>query len=324
VAVDAAKRKAMEAAARLNAQFAAPEAAAESETETDKMGINHLSTQKRFLLCKKQTAEACLEKFGVTVLVKGVYHANEQEVAPAEPPLYLQLTGPSLSALSHCTQYLKELQNAEEVFVSGRVVIPIPGASPFNVVSKIVGPGGEFVKHIKRQANCQIQVAGKDCGIRQFSSEEPLHIKIDAHSEEGLQKAKQLTQDLIDHVLVQYQDWQKDNHLNAPPPSSAHHHHYQHQSVNYPQYAPFQPPPNFGRPSAMLPQPSIPAPRTVAPPPPPPPPPSYEKSTPFSAAPPIVMPQYNPMAATVRPQPPPPPPPPTGSEGETAAKKQKI
>jgi hypothetical protein len=191
--------------------------ATETEEVTERMGINHLPGPKRFQLTKKITLDDCFQRFGVSVLVKGVYQPPDSEPDLANEPIHLELRGPSLSTVNACIKHLKDLLMAEDSAPThtGKVFIPIPGKSPFNVVAKLVGPSGEFVKHIKKQANCQVQVAGKDCGLKAHESDEDLHIRLDAHSAEGLVKAKQLTQDLVDHVVQQYGEWMATMPSNA-------------------------------------------------------------------------------------------------------------
>lgn len=194
----------------------------EDEEPIARVGINHLSAQKRLLMARKTTAEDCLEKFGVYVTCKGAYHAADAPPAEGTEPLYLELKGPSLTAVNACSVYLKELQAAPEESqhqtFTGKVYVGIPGNSPFNVVPKLVGPQGEFVKHIKRQANCSVQVAGKDCGLAGFDNEDELHVAIEAHSADGLAKAKQLVLDLVAFVKLQYNEWLEQRRAVAPPP----------------------------------------------------------------------------------------------------------
>ncbi len=248
------------------------------------MGINHLPGPKRFQLTKKATVEDCRERFGVYAVVKGVYQPPDAPPDLTNEPIYLELRGPSLSTVNACLKYLKDLLLAEDAAPahSGKVYVPVPAKSPFNVVAKIVGPSGEFVKHIKKQANCQVQIAGKDCGVKQFENDDELHIRLDAHSAEGLAKAKQLTQDLVDHVMQQYDEWLASLPPAMRPPGPFPQHHQ---------------PAAFGVPSPAALRPN-PPPSSSAAPPPPPPPPSVRPP------PPPPPPQH----------PPPPPPPPSAAE----------
>ena len=177
----------------------------------ERVGINHLSGPKRFLMSNPETLKECKEQFGVFVYVRGKYYSVDAEPDDSDEPLYLSLHGPTLSSVNACTKYLRDLQTQEEVAGSHtcKVFIGIPASSPFNVVSKIIGPGGEFVKHIKKQANCNVLIAGRDCGVNtHLGTDEELHIRLEAHTAEGLVKARELTADLIDHVKLQYKEWQ--------------------------------------------------------------------------------------------------------------------
>jgi hypothetical protein len=296
--------------------------ATDNEEVTERMGINHLPGPKRFLLTKKQTLDDCYQRFGVLVEVKGVFQPIDSEPDPANEPIHLELRGSSLSTVNTCLKFLKDLLVSEDSAPthSGKVYVPIPGKSPFNVVPKLVGPNGEFVKHIKKQANCQVQVAGKDCGLKAHESEEDLHIRLDAHSAEGLVKAKQLTQGLIDHVVQQYNEW-----LATQPPAPVIRPHfgghnfagYNGIAAGYPgavvapvpgHYPVAAPPSAMYAPGSYVPAvaaaavaPPAPAAPVRRPPPPPPPPPPAN-----------------------RPPPPPPPPPPAPSshpESEPSAKR---
>jgi len=262
----------MDAVARLNAKFGAAPASDSlgdnADDVVEKIGINNLTGPKRFQMTKKLTIAECMEKFGVRVTVKGVYVAPDTEIESGQEPIYLELRGNSLSTVNACGKYLRDLQNAEDSAPShiGKVMIPLSGTSPFGVVAKIVGPGGEFVKHIKRQANCQVQVAGKNCGLKEHESDEELHVRLEAHSADGLTKAKELTQSLVDHVMEQYQQWLKSQ--PAPPPPSAS------QYPTYPAYQQqqqqYRSPPTIPH-SSMFAPPPPPASKPQPPPPPPPP-----------------------------------------------------
>lgn len=190
------------------------------ERSTEKMGINHMAGPKRYRLTKKATHDEVGQKFGVSVTVKGVFQAPEAPADPNNEPLHLEITGPSLTAVNAALHYLRDIAAEEEQASAcvGKVYIGVPGSAPFNVVAKIVGSGGENLKHIKRTCNVQVTICGRDCRNAENESDEELHMKIEAKSSESLARATQLCEDLLAHVKDMYNEWLKTRPPPPPPP----------------------------------------------------------------------------------------------------------
>ena len=65
--------------------------------------------------------------------------------------------------------------------ISAKVDVNIEDRS-FNVRAKIVGPGGQYVKHIQQQTGAKVQLKGRGSGFIETATgeeaQEPLHIHI--------------------------------------------------------------------------------------------------------------------------------------------------
>lgn len=100
----------------------------------------------------------------------------------------------------------------------------------FNVRSKIVGPGGVFVKHIQNETNARVQLKGKGSGFIEVSTgmeaDEPMFVGIryfsleefsgvwrtcfffsSASHPDRVQRAKELVLDLLATVRQEYEQY---------------------------------------------------------------------------------------------------------------------
>eukprot|EP00931_Biecheleriopsis_adriatica_P034623 TRINITY_DN1997_c0_g5_i1.p1 TRINITY_DN1997_c0_g5~~TRINITY_DN1997_c0_g5_i1.p1 ORF type:complete len:294 (-),score=55.44 TRINITY_DN1997_c0_g5_i1:107-988(-) len=80
----------------------------------------------------------------------------------------------------------------------------------FPLGARIIGRKGRNVQHIRKVTGAWVWLAGK--GSRNFEedgqeTEEPLHIVIKSDDVDSLEKAIEITNDLVDTVLQQYQEW---------------------------------------------------------------------------------------------------------------------
>lgn len=128
----------------------------------------------------------------------------------------------------------------------------------FNARAKIVGPQGAYVKHIQQETGAKVQLKGRGSGYVEPTSGteafEPLHIHItyvldrlvryqqviqiqttlyySCWSQEGLDRAKKLCEDLINTVKI---EWDK----------------HKAQQAAYPSYgrSPYPRPPVYGQPA---------------------------------------------------------------------------
>lgn len=69
---------------------------------------------------------------------------------------------------------------------------------------KILGPQGTYLKHIQTQTNCRVNLRGAGSGYVDLGAkeepQEPLHLQISGTKPEEIATAKQLAEDLLEHV----------------------------------------------------------------------------------------------------------------------------
>lgn len=100
---------------------------------------------------------------------------------------------------------------------------PLPG--------KIIGPGGSFVKHIQTTTNCKVHLRGKGSSYFEANSRmeapEALHLFITGPTEQQVQHAKHLSEQLIasvkkkyDMFLAERKSGVSSSHPSSQPPHS--------------------------------------------------------------------------------------------------------
>jgi hypothetical protein len=104
-----------------------------------------------------------------------------------------------------------------------KVIIGIENPEPaFGLIGKILGPKGQYVKHIEQDARVRVQLRGRgahrDGGDTRPYDNEPTHLFIQASSGESLEKAKSLAQSLVDHIKLDYEKFVASKSAPPPPP----------------------------------------------------------------------------------------------------------
>ncbi|KAF9898000.1 hypothetical protein BX616_004640, partial [Lobosporangium transversale] len=171
-------------------------------TDIDINDVKH-----RSLLTKGSVQTQLQRDTGADVTTRGIYYADRSMATEKDPPLYLHVTAVSQEILDAAVRKINELieeaQNPpplpsqRESFQPGprfhggpprhqtfhaRVAIGIESDRMFNVRAKIVGPGGEYVKHVQNKTRTRVQLKGYGSGYLEAEtgreSDEPLYINI--------------------------------------------------------------------------------------------------------------------------------------------------
>ncbi|WVN89368.1 uncharacterized protein L203_104591 [Cryptococcus depauperatus CBS 7841] len=192
--------------------------------------INDL--RNRYVLTKGSTQKQIQEDTGASITTKGVWVPDRSKMPVGEAPLYIHITATSQSILDAAVGKINELIHQDlGPLIDDRTLIarnramglpPPPGVMPngrvkwpeqklhigldslrnFNVRAKTVGPGGMFVKYIQAETGARVQIKGLGSGFMESDtgreSEEPMHINIAAPTDEQVQRAKVLADDLLE------------------------------------------------------------------------------------------------------------------------------
>merc|ERR1711904_59651 len=104
------------------------------------------------------------------------------------------------------------LPTAERARHLGRYPVGIEQDRAFNVMRRLLGPGGSNIKGIAQESGARIHIGGRDSGHRgglQCSSndDESLAIFVSASSRAGLQAAANMTSSLLERVHREYRNF---------------------------------------------------------------------------------------------------------------------
>ncbi|KAJ3081853.1 hypothetical protein HK102_002095, partial [Quaeritorhiza haematococci] len=211
--------------------------------------------KNRYLLTKGATQVKIKEDTGADVITRGRFYPDKSLATEKDPPLYLHVVAQTQESLDQAVEQINELIEQASVplvepryqerqsappqrqFFSEKVFVGIEPDRTFNVRAKLVGPQGQYVKHIQNQTNTRVQLKGRGSGFIEHHSgteaAEALHIHVTGTSQEAVDNAKKLCEDLIDTVKAEYEEMKKQRpppmyHRGPPPPRS---------------YNPYNPPP---------------------------------------------------------------------------------
>ncbi|WVR04658.1 hypothetical protein IAU60_001669 [Kwoniella sp. DSM 27419] len=196
--------------------------------------------RNRYVLTKGSTQKQIEEETGASVVTKGIWVPDRTKMPPGESPLYLHIVATSQSILDAAVGKVNDLINQElgpliddrtlvarnralglpppaSAMTGGRVKWPedkipigLESMRNFNVRAKTVGPGGMFVKYIQAETGARVQIKGLGSGFMENEtgreSDEPMHINIAAPTQEQIDRAKVLCDDLL---LVLREEWNK-------------------------------------------------------------------------------------------------------------------
>ncbi len=191
--------------------------------------------RNRYVLTKGQTQQQIHRETGASITTKGTWYPDKALATKEDPPLYLHISAISQQILDAAIAKVNELM-AQDMpqLVEDRhqrrldyenqrppprerrrwpeIKIPINLESirNFNMRSKIVGPGGMFVKYIQSETGTRVQIKGQGSGFIESDTgtelPEPMHIAIAGPEDDQIQAAKALADDLMEVVRA---EWQK-------------------------------------------------------------------------------------------------------------------
>jgi len=200
-----------------------PKEGTKKEIFTFELEIN--DSPQRINLTKSSTLEELKRLTGGTILTKGTY--RPPGAVALDRPLYLLITAdskvvldttlakiddiltgkldPLLLAASHNTQTLHKT----------KVYVGIDNAPPsFNIVGKLLGPKGSYIKHIATASGAKVILRGPGVGVTNVQDigqgdddDKILHVFISSNNKANIEKAKGLADNLIDTVKKDYQEF---------------------------------------------------------------------------------------------------------------------
>ncbi|KAG0239851.1 hypothetical protein BGW41_007431 [Actinomortierella wolfii] len=283
--------------------------------------------KRRYMLTKGSFQTQIQRDTGADVTTRGKYYPDRSTATAADPPLYLHISAASQESLDKAVAVINgiidegnrspgpeqqprsfeprhsgPLAREPRFNYNARVEVDIESDRNFNARAKIVGPQGRYVKHVQEETRTRVQLKGRGSGYLEVDTgrelDEPLFINIIGHTQEDVDRATALCEDLVRTVREEYeryksrppQEYYGGGRYGGRPgyyPNRSYdrhssydrgYHHQQHQQHQY----------NYNQSSYH-----------GAPPPPPPPPPSEAGANP-------------PLPPGPPPPPPPAPPAPSG------------
>ncbi|RSH83373.1 uncharacterized protein EHS24_007053 [Apiotrichum porosum] len=199
--------------------------------------INDL--RNRYVLTKSGSQKQIQDETGASIETRGVWVPDRTRMPPGEMPLYLHIVAKSQIILDAAVAEVNKLIDQElGPLIEERTLIararatgaPLPPtvAPPtvrpkwpeeklfiniesmrnFNVRAKVVGPGGMFVKFIQAETGARVQIKGRGSGFLENDtgreSDEPMHISVVAPTDDQIQRAKMLADDLLMVLRIEY------------------------------------------------------------------------------------------------------------------------
>lgn len=172
---------------------------------TAEVEINDVKS--RYTLTKGETLKMITAETGADVSTRGRYFADKSLATPSDPALHLHVTAHTQEALD------KGLARINELIEAAGGVDPTPAPAPqpvaprpppisfrdndpwpedkvyvtgfdpgFTVRAKIVGPGGQYVKHIQGETGTKVQVKGRGSNYIETSTgreaDDDMHVYI--------------------------------------------------------------------------------------------------------------------------------------------------
>ncbi|KAG0378717.1 hypothetical protein BGX24_003004 [Mortierella sp. AD032] len=191
----------------------------------------------RYILTKGSVQTQIQRDTTADVTTRGKYYPDRSMATEKDPPLYLHVAAMTQEALDLALQKIDELINEAEnpaplppqrdSFVPSsrmgggppprhqpfpfqtRVEIGMDSERTFNVRAKIVGPGGQYVKHVQNETRTRVKLKGQGSGFLEVESgreaEEPLYISIVGNAQEEVDEAERLCKDLVETVRGEYE-----------------------------------------------------------------------------------------------------------------------
>ncbi len=203
--------------------------------------INDL--RNRYLLTKGPTQDEIKNETGAVVTTRGRYYPDKSLATDKDPPLFLHVVAQTQESLDKGIAKIDDLlkkdlgdlvdptrfirkdfqkereERHEENFKRNRfeekILLNMDFLPGFNLRFKVVGPGGENVKHIYNKTGARVQIKGRNSGFieRDTGLEEdvPSYIHIFGNDEEQVKEATVMTNDLVGFVQKEYEIFKQRN-----------------------------------------------------------------------------------------------------------------
>ncbi|KAG5438024.1 hypothetical protein PCANB_000371 [Pneumocystis canis] len=183
--------------------------------------------RNRYVLTKGSTQKMIKEETGADVTTRGKYYPDKNLATERDPPLYLHITSTTKSGLEAAVKKIEELMSQElpslvdekrfrkkddaerdelgrRKWPEERLYIELEPIRGFHLRASIVGPNGQYVKHVQQETKCRVQIKGIGSGFMEPTTgrENPAEV----------QRAKSLCEDLLKSVRQQYEQFKAAPH----------------------------------------------------------------------------------------------------------------
>ncbi|KAI0765329.1 eukaryotic type KH-domain type I [Fomes fomentarius] len=175
--------------------------------------------RNRYLLTKGSTQQQIHDETGASVSTKGVWYPDRSKATEKDPPLYLHISATSPEMLKKAVDKVNDLINTDmgslvedktsrvrerRKWPEEKIPVGLDTIRNFNVRAKVVGPSGMFVKYIQQETGTRVQIKGLGSGFVDQETghehDEPMFIHVTGPDEQQVQRAKALTEDLLEVV----------------------------------------------------------------------------------------------------------------------------
>ncbi|KAL5429056.1 hypothetical protein PMIN05_010845 [Paraphaeosphaeria minitans] len=199
--------------------------------------INDL--KNRYTLTKGAVQKRIKDETGADVTTRGEYYPDKAMATAANPPLYLRVTSTSKEGLEAAVQQIQDLMNQElpdlvdqrrfrrrepeqferdefgrRKWPEEKLPVDLEPITGFNLRAQVVGRGGDNVKYIQQETGCKVQIKGRGSGFMEqqtgAESDEPMFLHIAGPKPEGVEKAKELCEELLNKVRSDYQSFKEN------------------------------------------------------------------------------------------------------------------
>ncbi|EMR09573.1 hypothetical protein PNEG_02159 [Pneumocystis murina B123] len=195
--------------------------------------------RNRYILTKGATQKMIKEETGADVTTRGKYYPDKTLATERDPPLYLHVTATTKAGLEAAVKKIEELMSQElpslvderrfkrkddverdelgrRKWPEERLYIGLEPIRGFHLRASIVGPNGQYVKHVQQETKCRVQIKGIGSGFMEPTtgreSDEPLYLHITGPDPTEVQRAKSLCEDLLKSVKQQYEQFKASPH----------------------------------------------------------------------------------------------------------------
>lgn len=191
--------------------------------------------RNRYMLTNGPAQQQMHKETGASITTKGTWYPDKSLATKEDPPLYLHISANSKEMLDAAISKVNDLINQDlpqlvedrnqrradyenqrppprerKRWPEEKLPINLESVRNFHIRSKVVGPGGMFVKYIQSETGTRVQIKGIGSGFIESETgtelPEPMHISIAGPDEEQIKAAKLLAEDLLEVVRF---EWQK-------------------------------------------------------------------------------------------------------------------